>query len=60
MAEDEETAEYVGRLERAWDANREQARPKPPLSNDPDKLVAEVEQFLPAPQPHATPTCAGG
>ena len=46
MAEDEETAEYVGRLERTWDANREQARPKPPLSNDPDKLVAEVEQFL--------------
>ena len=46
VAEDEETAEYVGRLERTWDANREQARPKPPLSNDPDKLVAEVEQFL--------------
>ena len=46
VAEDEETAEYVGRLERTWDANREQARPKPPLSNDPDKLVAEVERFL--------------
>lgn len=46
VAEDDETAEYVGRLERAWDANRGQARPKARLSNDPDKLVAEVEQFL--------------
>ena len=46
VAEDEDTAEYVGRLERAWDANREQARPKAPLNDDPDKLVAEVEQFL--------------
>ena len=45
-AEDDETAEYVGRLEKAWDASREQSRPKAPLHDDPDRLVAEVEQFL--------------
>ncbi|MYA14191.1 MAG: PAC2 family protein [Acidimicrobiaceae bacterium] len=46
VAEDDETAEYVGRLEKAWDASRERARPKAPLRDDPDRLVAEVEQFL--------------
>ena len=46
VAEDEETAEYVDRLEKAWDASREQSRPKAPLRDDPDRLVAEVEQFL--------------
>ena len=46
VAEDDETAEYVGRLEKAWDASREESRPKAPLHDDPDRLVAEVEQFL--------------
>ena len=46
VAEDEETAEYVDRLEKAWDSSREQSRPRTPLSDDPDRLVAEVEQFL--------------
>ena len=46
VAEDEETAEYVARLERAWDAGRERSRRQAPLSDDPDRLVAEVEQFL--------------
>ena len=46
VAEDDETAEYVGRLEKAWDASRERSRGKDPLHNDPDRLVAEVEQFL--------------
>ena len=46
VAEDDETAEYVARLEKAWDANRSRAQRRTPLSDDPDKLVAEVEQFL--------------
>ena len=46
VAEDDETAEYVERLEKAWDASREQSRPKARLRDDPDQLVAEVEQFL--------------
>ena len=46
VAEDDETAEYVARLERAFDANREQARSEASLTDDPGKLVAEVEQFL--------------
>ena len=46
VSEDDETAEYVGRLEKAWDASREESRPKAPLRDDPDRLVAEVEQFL--------------
>ena len=46
VAEDDETAEYVGRLEKVWDASRERARPKASLRDDPDRLVAEVEQFL--------------
>ena len=46
VAEDDETAEYVGRLEKAWDASRERSRRKDRLRNDPDRLVAEVEQFL--------------
>ena len=45
VAEDDETAEYVDRLEKAWDASRERSRPKP-MHDDPDRLVAEVEQFL--------------
>ena len=44
VSEDEETAEYVARLERAWDDNRDQDDVS--LSDDPDTLVAEVEQFL--------------
>jgi len=46
VAEDDETADYVGRLEKAWDASRERSRRRDPLRNDPDRLVAEVEQFL--------------
>ena len=46
VAEDEETADYVARLEKAWDTNRDRTRRKAPLSDDPDRLVAEVEQFL--------------
>ena len=46
VAEDDETAEYVDRLEKAWDASQGPDRPKAPLSDDPDRLVAEVEQFL--------------
>ncbi len=46
VAEDDETAEYVGRLEKAWDASRERSRPTASLHDDPDRLVAEVEQFL--------------
>ena len=46
VAEDAETAEYVGRLEKAWDASRERSRPRVSLRDDPDRLVAEVEQFL--------------
>ncbi len=44
VAEDTETAEYVARLERAWDDSRDQEDES--LSDDPDTLVAEVEQFL--------------
>ena len=46
VAEDEETAEYVARLETAWDAGRDQDAERPSLSDDPDRLVAEVEKFL--------------
>ena len=46
VAEDDETAEYVARLERAWDASRDQSTDDESLSDDPDTLVAEVEQFL--------------
>ena len=46
VAEDDETAEYVAHLERTWDASRSQARDEPSLSDDPDRLVAEVERFL--------------
>ena len=45
VAEDDETAEYVARLERAWDAGRE-GDGEESMSDDPDTLVAEVEQFL--------------
>ena len=44
VAEDDETAEYVARLEKAWDDSQDQEDES--LSNDPDTLVAEVEQFL--------------
>ena len=44
VSEDEETAEYVARLERAWDDSQDQDDRS--LSDDPDTLVAEVEQFL--------------
>lgn len=46
VAEDEETAEYVARLEAAWDAGQNQDNGNPSLSDDPDRLVAEVERFL--------------
>lgn len=46
VAEDDEISEYVGRLERAWDSNVERTRQQQSLTLDPDKLVAEVEQFL--------------
>ena len=51
VSQDEETAEFVARLERAWDSSRAGSRPKISLSehpdrDDPDKLVAEVEDFL--------------
>ncbi len=45
VAEDEETAEYVARLERAWDAGQQETEDAS-LSDDPDRLVAEVEKFL--------------
>ena len=44
VAEDTETAEYVARLERAWDDSRDEEDAS--LNDDPDTLVAEVEQFL--------------
>ena len=51
VSHDEETAEFVARLERAWDASRAGLPRKIALSehpdrDDPDKLVAEVEEFL--------------
>ena len=46
VAEDEETAEYVARLETAWDSGRDQDTGGTSLSDDPDRLVAEVEKFL--------------
>ena len=46
VAEDEETAEYVARLERAWDSSLDQDSDDASLSDDPDQLVAEVEKFL--------------
>ena len=46
VAEDEETAEYVARLETAWDAGQHQDNGNTSLSDDPDRLVAEVEKFL--------------
>ena len=51
VSSDEETAEFVARLERAWDENRTRAERRialrdHPDRDDPDKLVAEVEQFL--------------
>lgn len=44
VAEDEETAEYVARLEKAWDSRDDDTGTS--LSDDPHRLVAEVEKFL--------------
>lgn len=46
VAEDDEISQYVGKLEKAWDSEAERARKRQPLQDDPDRLVAEVEQFL--------------
>ena len=46
VAEDEETAGYVADLEEAWDDSDLADDPDEELENDPDTLVAEVEQFL--------------
>jgi len=44
LSEDGETAAYVSDLEEAWD---DESRSQPvELTDDPDKLVAEVEDFL--------------
>ncbi len=44
LSEDNETAAYVADLERAWD-NQGPSKPAE-LTDDPHKLVAEVEKFL--------------
>jgi len=44
LSEDEETAAYVADLEEAWD--NESRSPRAELADDPDRLVAEVEDFL--------------
>ncbi len=47
VAEDEETADYVADLEEAWDDNGSLgADTDPDLNDDPETLLAEVEQFL--------------
>ncbi|MDE0699247.1 MAG: PAC2 family protein [Acidimicrobiaceae bacterium] len=47
VAEDEETASYVADLEEAWDDNVPfDTDADPDLSDDPETLLAEVEQFL--------------
>lgn len=47
VAEDEETASYVADLEEAWDGNVPfDPDADPDLSDDPETLLAEVEQFL--------------
>ena len=47
VAEDEETASYVADLEEAWDDNIPfEADSDPDLNDDPETLLAEVEQFL--------------
>ncbi len=47
VAEDEETASYVADLEEAWDDNIPfDAESDPDLNDDPETLLAEVEQFL--------------
>ena len=47
VAEDEETASYVADLEEAWDDNIPfDADSDPDLNDDPETLLAEVEQFL--------------
>jgi proteasome assembly chaperone (PAC2) family protein len=44
VAEDDDTAGYVADLEEAWDDADEE--PDEELDNDPETLLAEVEQFL--------------
>ena len=47
VAEDEKTANYVADLEEAWDGNGSlRADTDPDLNDDPETLLAEVEQFL--------------
>lgn len=53
VSSDEETAEFVARLEKAWDLDRDRAGSgrkvalrDHPDRDDPGKLVAEVEEFL--------------
>lgn len=43
VAEDSDTADYVAELEEAWDGSSE---PDADLNDDPQTLLAEVEQFL--------------
>ncbi|MEM9201324.1 MAG: PAC2 family protein [Actinomycetota bacterium] len=43
VAEDDDTAEYVRELEAAWDDEEDDVEP---LDDDPELLVAEVEEFL--------------
>ena len=45
VAEDDETAGYVADLEEAWDG-QETDLDDEELENDPETLLAEVEQFL--------------
>jgi len=44
VAEDDDTAGYVADLEEAWDDDTEEVDEE--LDNDPETLLAEVEQFL--------------
>ena len=51
VSSDEETAEFVARLEKAWDLDQARSGRKialrdHPDRDDPEKLVAEVEEFL--------------
>jgi len=50
VAEDDDTAEYVARLENAWDNrdphNNDASADAAELSDNPELLVAEVEKFL--------------
>ena len=50
VSDDAETADYVARLEQAWDRSQAQEARRAlrhhPDRDDPDKLVAEVEKYL--------------